>query len=217
MQKTIGQALNQFWFEYRKGIVTGTLARRIVIQTQRREASQSINNAISKLGSGKFSNEAMDYGRLHETSAIEALWDEFSQVHVEPEMHQAGLCIDGSLPVLGGSPDVLLSCVCCSSTYGQRAYFVGEAKCPFRLRHSGIVAWRDLEYLTENCELRTNHTYNYQQNVYCGIFKAIKCLFIIWTPYGHLTLEIPFDEGLFKTIKKSVKYYYFTHYVKTFF
>ena len=215
-QKTRLQADNPFWFEYRKGLVTGTLGRRIVIQAQRRETSQSLNNAISKFGNGRFTNEAMEYGKLSEQSAVLALWEEFEAAHVDPQMHQSGLCIDPTLPILAGSPDIILSCLCCSKN-GERCYVIGECKCPHRLRHIGIQGWRDLEYLTDEGKLRQNHSYNYQQNIYCGIYEASKCLFIIWTPHGHITLEIPFDEALFKTIKESTEYYYFNHYVKNFF
>ena len=212
--RTRNQSQDASWFEYRKCLITGTVIQRVVNAVKRETSSSSLNEAISKFGYRKFTCEAIEYGLKNEVNALNALWIEFSKNHVAPQQHKVGICLDPELPIIGGSPDLILSCVYCSSIPGERYYFIAEAKCPFKLRDSGIKNWRDLAYLTENCELKKNHSYYYQQNLYCGITGYKHCYFIIWTPQGHLTLKIEFDEELFSLMKVSARKYYFNHYIK---
>ena len=211
---TKNQSLDASWFEYRKSLITGTVIQRVVNAVKKETSSTSLNESISKFGYKKFTCEAMEYGLNNEVHALNALWEEFSQSHVSPQQHKVGICLDPELPILGGSPDLILSCECCSSTPGQRHYFIAEAKCPFKLRQSGIKSWRELSYLTENCELKKNHTYYYQVTLYCGVTDYKHCLFIIWTPQGHLTLKLEFDQQLFSLMKSCARDYYFNYYIK---
>ena len=215
-EKTKNQSECPNWHLYRQAIITGTLVKRICSFVQKpKNSSTSLNKAISKFGQGKFTNEALQWGITNEEKGIKVLWDYFKKNHKEPKLHKIGLCLDKELAFLGGSPDCVLTCEnCCCE--GKKVY-IGEVKCPFRLRYSGISAWTTLEYLTENCELKKNHTYYYQQNLYAGINEASLTYFVIWTPYGHLIIPIQFDPELYALIRKSAEKYYFEHYVKEFF
>ena len=215
-ERTKDQSLGTSWFEYRKGLITGTIIQRVVNAVKKGTSSPKLNEAISKFGYRKFTCAAIEYGLKNEVNALNALWDEFSQNHTSPQQHKVGICLDIDLPILGGSPDMILSCQCCSTIPGERYYFIAEAKCPFTLRETGIKGWRYLPYLTETCELNKNHTYYYQQTLYCGVTGYKHCFFIIWTPDGHLTLKLEFDEELFICMKSSAEDYYFKHYIKDF-
>ena len=214
---TKDQSLDAVWFEYRKALITGTTIQRVVNAVKKGTSSANLNETISKFGYKNFTCPAIEYGLKNEVNALDVLWTEFSQNHTSPQKQKLGLCLDVKLPILGGSPDLILSCECCGDGEGERYYYVVEAKCPYKLRQSGIKGWRDLQYLTKNCELKKNHSYYFQQTLYCGILGYKKCLFIIWTPDGHLTLKIDFDEALFSEMRMSAEAYYFTNYINDFF
>ena len=69
----------------------------------------------------------------------------------------------------------------------------------------------------ENSELKPTHPYYYQITLYCGLMNASLGYFVIWTPAGHLFLELPFNVELFNLIRNSAKKYFYEHYVKNFF
>ena len=214
-EKTKDQSHSPHWFLYRKCCVTGTLAKRIVSAIQHQKPSIPLNKAISKFGQGNFSNEAMKYGLDNEKNGIDALWKEFKKAHKTPKLHKTGICIHKNLPFLAGTPDCILSCEnCCSS---EVKYFIGEIKCPFRLRDSGIGGWKTLEYLTENSELKQSHPYYFQQTLYCGLNNASLCYFVIWAPDGNIILEIKFDKDLYNLIESSAEKYFYEYYAPQFY
>ena len=218
--KTKNQSESPFWHLYRQGVITGTLVKRVVNFIEKHTPSSpknsiSIDKSISKLSNRSFTNDAISYGLQNEAKGIEVLWDFFKKHHKQPKLHKSGLIIDTELAYLGGSPDVLLTCQDCCGI-GEKI-FVGEIKCPYRLKSSGIGGWSTLEYLTKNCHLKKNHSYYYQTTLYCGLTNSNYAFFVVWSPHGHLIIPIEFDENLYISIKRSVKKYYFDHYLQNFF
>lgn len=212
--QTRTQSESALWFEHRKGCITGTIANRIV--NNKDKNSESLNRAITKFNiSSKSYIPAINFGKLHESDGINTLWNEFKNSHRNAKIIKVGLCLDPEQPYIAGSPDIMLSCEnCCNE--GQKLA-IGEIKCPYRLRNSGISEWRQLEYLTDTGELKQNHPYYYQQNLYCGITKVANCFFHVWTPSGQMTINVPFDDKLFQLIKKKAELYYFKYYLSNFY
>ena len=135
-RKTRLQSECSSWFIYRQGCISGTISRQVVNCIQRDTFSIPLNKAISKTGQRPFSNEACRYGLENEKQGIEVLWIQFKKSHRYPKLQKSGIRTDKDLAYLTGSPDIILSCEnCCCD--GVR-YFVGEVKCPFRLKESGI-------------------------------------------------------------------------------
>lgn len=215
-ERTKNQSQSNVWFMYRQAIITGTIIRRVIKAVEKGKSDENLNKAISKFGDG-FTCEAIEYGLANENNALRILWKEFCKDHYLPLSHKVGLCLDPELPILGGSPDLIFSCMCCSNEENKRHFFICEAKCPFKLKDSGITEWRKLPYLTENCELDKNHSYYHQLMLYCGVMGYTQSLFIIWTPEGHLTLKLDFDEDLFDLMRRCAKEYYFKFYLEEFF
>ena len=215
-EKTKLQSLAEEWKLYRQGLITGTVIKRVMMSIKHeKESSQALNRSISKFWGNSYSNEAMKYGVFHEKDGIQVLWEYFNKKHQNTSMVNPGIVIHETLPFVGGSPDVLFYCEnCCGE--GKKV-IVGEVKCPFRLTHSGIAAAHTLEYLDENSTLKKSHSYFYQQNLYCGLTNASACYFIIWTPNGHLILEIDFDSALYQSMEIAAKKYFYEKYVTDFF
>ena len=142
-----------FWFMYRQCCITGSSAKRVVSAAKKNKKLPGLDKAISKFDSDFYTNEAMLWGVNNEKQGIEVLWNDFKSHHHQPELHYVGICMDSDIPFLSGSPDIILSCINCCKLSGT-FYAVGEIKCPWRLKDSGIDDWRNLDYLTENCELK---------------------------------------------------------------
>ena len=215
-QKTKNQSENENWFLYRQATISGTIAKRVVTQIKREKTSIPLNRSISKFRSRGFTCPAIEYGTSNKKKGIDVLWTQFKKDHHMAKMYKMGLVVDTELPFLCGTPDIVFSCENCCIPQKIR-YFVGGIKCPYRLKDVGLQDWKSLEYINENSELKPTHPYYYQITLYCGLMNASLGYFVIWTPAGHLFLEVPFNVELFNLIRNSAKKYFYEHYVKNFF
>ena len=208
--RTLTQAKTRWWHVYRQGVVTGTLCLRVVNQAKKNQNNPKLNKSISKFYTSSFTTEAMLWGLSHENDGIQSVYNLFRKSHSGVQIHRSGLIIYPNLPILGGSPDALISCECCHK------YHVIEVKAPFRLQN-GISNWPILEYMTKDKTLRKTHSHYAQITLYLGITGTKIGYFCVWAPDGAIVLEIKFDEEYFLNIVKSTESYYFKHYLPTFF
>ena len=70
-ERSRAQSKSKFWYIYRRGVVTSTLAKRIIGQNLKNEQSNKINKAILKQWGSNFTNEAMTYGIENEVNGIQ--------------------------------------------------------------------------------------------------------------------------------------------------
>ena len=208
--RTLAQAKTRWWHIYRKGLITGTLCSRVVNQAKKNVNNPKLNKSISKFHTSLFTTEAMLWGTSHENAGIHAVYNFFRKSHSGVQIHRTGLIIYPKLPILGGSPDAMMTCECCN-----RKCLI-EIKAPFRLQN-GIANWPILEYLTSEKTLRKTHSHYSQIQTYLGITETKIGYFAVWAPDGAIIIEIKFDESYFLNIVKSVEFYYFNHYLPTFF
>ena len=203
------QSKSHFWFLYKRCILTGTLAKRIISQNQKNCSNPKLNRSITRLFPGNFKNEAMEYGILNEKRALDLFYKEFGSMHIKSTMHTSGLVLYSKAPFIGGSPDGLITCNCCTEPY------LVEVKCPYRLKDTGLQNWRILEYLDEQQCLRRTHTYFNQINLYQGILGLKKAFFVIYARDEIIVKLIHFDNIFFDFQIKNLKEYYFKHYLPT--
>ena len=104
----------------------------------------------------------MLYGMEYEEIARHLLFNSFQMKHEDARVITNGIVLYKHAPWIGGSPDAILSCSC----HGQ---FLVKIECPFRLKDTGVENWEILEYLDEEQNLKRNHTYFNQVNLYQGI------------------------------------------------
>ena len=144
---------------------------------------------------------------VNESIGLHTFFDHYKGLHINVRFHSAGLTLYKDAPYIGGSPDGLISCDCCSETV------LLEVKCPFRLAQTGISNWKLLEYLDECQTLRRNHTYFHQINLYLGIFDLKKAHFIIYAKGKVISQIIHFDKEFFDFQIRNLKEYYLTQYL----
>ena len=200
------QSKSQYWFWYRKSVVTGTLCKRVLNQAARNENNIKLNKSIAKTFQRSFSNEAMDYGVQMEEKALRMFTQQFCKNHINGKITNMGLILSKSLPFVGASLDGYATCDCCNPS-------VIEIKSPFRIRETGLAAASVLEYLDENSKLRTSHSYYHQINLYMGIAQCESTFFIIYAKDDIMVQKINFDPTFFQEQLSKIKMYYLTHYL----
>ena len=205
-QRTKLQSKSEYWFWYRKSVITGTICKRVLGQATRNENNIKLNKSIAKTFQRNFSNEAMEYGVQMEEKALKMFSQQFCKNHINGKIDNMGLILSKSLPFIGASLDGYATCDCCNPS-------VIEIKSPFRLRESGLTAANVLEYLDENNKLRTSHSYYHQINLYMGVTQCESTFFIIYAKDDILVQKINFDPTFFQEQLSKIKMYYLTHYL----
>ena len=70
-----------------------------------------------------------------------------------------------------------------------------------------------LENLNGELKLKRNHKYYTQVQGLLGVTGARWCDFVVYTSKGMSIEGIPFDDDYWKTLKGTLKSYYFTHFL----
>ena len=201
------QSESNFWYFYRRCVITGTLCKRVIAQNCKNESNDKLNRYITKTFKSVFTNEAMDYGIKNEQKALDLCFKDFAHKHQNAKMVKTGLVLHKDFSFVAGSPDGLLTCDCCSKP------FLVEVKCPFRLKHTGITNWQILEYFDINQCLKTSHTYFNQINLYQGLLEIETAFFVVYAKNEIIVKTINFDKIFFDYQMKNICEYYFKHYL----
>ena len=205
--RTKEQSNSPAWFLYKRSIITGTSCKYVLNQNLKNVVNVKLNQRLTRTFQSNFKTEAMIYGIANESIALDVFLKGFKIKHKNARIHTTGLTLYKEAPYIGGSPDGFVSCDCCPQPV------LVETKAPFRLREVGLTSWRLLEYLDEGQNLRKNHSYYHQINLYLGIFNLQKAYFIVYAKQGVLSKVINFDKEFFEYQIKNLKEYYLTKYL----
>lgn len=208
--RTRGQSENGFWYLYRRAVITGTLARRVIRQNLRGEPNLKLNRAISKFSRTTYTNDAMRYGVFSEEKGVEAFLKIYKKAHKDVKIRNTGVILHSTLPYIGASPDAIVSCSC-----HQPALI--EIKAPYRLKSVGLNpdGWNILEYLDNEKKLKKSHQYFNQLNLYQGITQIHVAYFVVYANDGIIVDKIVFDEEFFNYQISNIKNYYDKYYLPT--
>lgn len=208
--RTKGQSQNTFWYLYRRAVITGTIARRVIIQNLRDEPNLKLNQIISKFYKSTYTNEAMQYGISNEVRGLKMFLKKYKKDHNDVKINNTGVVLHRKLPYIGGSPDGLVSCSC----HVNQPVLV-EIKSPYRLKSVGLHpdGWRILEYLDNEKRLKKSHPYFNQINLYQGITQIRIGYFVVYARDEIIIDKIEFDEDFFNYQITNIKKYYEKHYL----
>lgn len=98
-KETIGQAENKHWHQARTGLITASVFKRACRCTKPEGLLKSI---LYPCGNAK--SEAIAYGRTHEKDAV-ALYELLKKCTDDVAVEETGLHIHKDMPLLGASPD----------------------------------------------------------------------------------------------------------------
>ena len=205
--RTKSQSESNYWYLYRRCVISGTLCKRVIAQNCKNETNEKLNRSITKPFKSTFTNEAMTYGITNEQKALDLCLKNFAQKHKNAKMIKTGLVLHKDFNFIGGSPDGVLTCDCCLKP------FLVEVKCPFRLKETGLTNWSILEYFNINQTLKTSHTYFNQINLYQGLLQIETAFFVVYAKNEIIVKTINFDKVFFDYQIKNICEYYFKHYL----
>ena len=83
------------------------------------------------------------------------------------------------------------------------------------MKDTGIENWSILEYFDKDQNLKRNHTYFNQINLYQGILGIQDAFFIVYAKGKIIIKEIKFDESFFDYQIKNISQYYMDFYLPT--
>ena len=88
--------------------------------------------------------EAVKWGTLHESDAIQSFEMHESPNHIDKVVHKCGLFLKNNMPYIGATPDAIAICKC----HGQA---VLEVKCPLSIRNDNILnKWAETHFLKKD-------------------------------------------------------------------
>ena len=122
-QETRAQSQSKFWFKQRTGRVTASKMK-AVCHTNLAHLSHSLIKTICCPEEFTFSSKQTAYNSKNEKKAPELYYKTSVKDHVDFKLSESGLVINPKWPVIGASPDGVVSCICCGKG-------VLAIKCPY--------------------------------------------------------------------------------------
>ena len=139
---------------------------------------------------------ALKYSISMESVAVNCFRDLVSEKHSNFQLKECGLFLDRSFPVIGASPDRIVSCSCCAKS-------CLEVRCPININHTSLNDPRiDLQRSNGNLSLKRNHRYHTQCQMQMAFTGLKTCYFFVWTPHGSFLETIDFDAEFWDIFSK---------------
>jgi len=133
-EHTRGQSDNQSWYTFRKGVITASKVHDVLTKVKKLKKGDtgSINTfALNQKISGNYFTSpnipALKYGRVMEVEAANSFYEKIKGIHNGLEFHECGLFLDVTHPIIGASPDRIMTCKCPACV---------EIKCPYSINHT---------------------------------------------------------------------------------
>lgn len=143
---------------------------------------------------------------MNEKKALEVYMQHMKNRHVAFELHQCGLFLSPSYPMLGASPDGVVTCKCCGSG-------IVEVKCPYSAAQEPlmdlILSGRScLQVINNEVMLDRKHEYYYQIQLQLLMSKRNFCDFVVWSAGDWFCERITFDNSFIQnTIPKALDFF----------
>ena len=146
-----------------------------------------------------------------EDQAANSFFEAMKTDHKNLKLKTCGLFIDKSIPIIGASPDRIMTCDCCPPA-------CVEIKCPYSINYTTP---RDenisLPYLTKDIQINKKHKYYTQCVVQMGVTELRHTYFFVWTPHRHVIDHLDFEPKLWEDMKDKIATYYDKYYLRTIF
>ena len=199
------QSLSKNWMLHRAGRITASTCYQ-VSHTKIDNPSKSLIAQLMQYEACSSGNDKYTrYGKKLEPSARDCYRNLISKQHGHLKVIESGFHVRAICPLLGASPDGIVSCSCHSDR-------VLEIKCPFKYQH-GLKGWEnDKDFpIISSMQMKSNHRYYYQiqlQMLLCGKDHGD---FFVYSPAGpdeYLLVTVSRDDELLENLVNdlSVKF-----------
>ena len=168
------QARCKLWEVHRAGRVTASNLR-ATVHTNANNPSRSLIKRICYPEACKF---ATAWGCQHEVDAVQDFLDGFFLEHSDVNFDNYGLVLNTKYPLMGASPDGIITCSC----YGKSLI---EVKYPYNCNKQLFADLEGnkgfcLKQINEKIQLDKAHSYYYQMQCQLKICELDTCYFVVW-------------------------------------
>ena len=207
---THGQSENSLWYDFRKCVVTASIAHDAQTKVAKLEKDMTPDfwSLFQKVCGNAFVSPnipALKYGREMEPIAATKFIDIFSKTHKNIKVDTCGLYLHSSFPFIGASPDGIVHCSCCESA-------CLEIKCPYSINYTSPtnldLKLPYLKFESDKFSLNKNHKYFTQCQLQMAVTNTKKCYFFVWTSHGYIVDEIDFDKEFCDLLLNRLKKFY---------
>ncbi|CAN7993992.1 unnamed protein product [Ixodes hexagonus] len=206
---TRSQASSSKWHDYRKGVVTASIAHtcftRATTFLQSAPTATILPFLNLVLRTSSVCTPAMKAGIANEGKAKKDYLEFLAKHKHLASMREVGFTLSGKLPILGCSPDgvVTFTCECCE---GQEVLL--EVKCPTKLENSFTNFEKQKRSLKRE--------YRAQVNVQMGILSITKAHVFVWTEQEtkenhYCQCELSFERSLYEDLCSRITKLYNEH------
>ena len=212
---TCGQSDNDMWFEYRRGMITGSIIHDVYTRTETitttNNRSKNIGPLLSRLtGQTQLNSDlpSLKYGRLTEPEALQCYKKLLIRMgHHHVKIDACGLFVLAETPYIGASPDSLVTCSCCGNG-------LVEIKCPSSISHLKPQV-DNVSYLEEKDDgsvgLKVNDRYYSQIQTEMAVTNRSWCDLFVYTRHGNFLERIIFNENKWSSLLENAKYFMKEH------
>ena len=181
-----------------------------LISARKRHHENFVN---SLLHPKPFTSRYTNHGIKYEPVALEQYQKYMHSIRRPVKVLKSGLVVSLDAPYLGASPDGKVIDNGCSIAFG-----LSEVKCPeTKFLVTPLDACSDSNFFLENVngepKLKRGHNYYTQVQGLMGVTGAQWCDFMVYTSKGMSIERIPFDREYWNNLKRTLKSYYFTHFL----
>ncbi len=226
-ESTVGQSVNDQWFDLRVNRITASVAHRVVTRmaTLARESNTDMSNIVQAVTSHTDISHLPDvaWGIQQESKAKKDYVLVESLLHQNLKVDLHGLEIFEANPFLACSSDGIVSFKCKQHMNGLGNEWLIEIKCPGSFRdkspHEAAVAVCGVKFVDGKWVLQPNHKYYCQIMMQLGIMGLSHCDFVVHTKQGNLKVNVEFNEHKFQEIINTLglfgKEYLFPHLISS--
>lgn len=135
-QSTRGQSANVEWVKQRTGRMTASVMHSVLSHVSDDEVHGSVASVVEGIMgyADPFTSKATSHGKMREGEVHKRYAKEMVKTHHSLKVTQSGLWLLEEYPLIGASPDGVVTCSCCPDR-------LLEIKCPYKHRFSTVAQY----------------------------------------------------------------------------
>ena len=191
------------WYSHREGRLTGSIMGKVLKFRMSNKMDNSLVRSVLSKSHDEINAPALNYGRDYEPVARTLYLEEKNkECHTKLTIAETGLVIDPTVPIMGASPDGIISCACCEKA-------ILEIKC-CHSRQNELV--KDIAqsgtyhvYLDGNGDMKLKETSPWYSQIVAemAITGCERGVLVVFTNKGIESCDVQFSPDHWQTLKQK--------------
>ena len=181
---TRSQTLSDLWHNERKLRICASIMKTVC----HRKRDMNVKSFIpSKLSPKAINSLAINYGKVHEDTAIRCYIEYQKDRGIQLTVCKCGLYINPAIPWLAATPDSIVEI--------DQEMGCLEVKCPFlcKTKQIAVAALEQSSFCLQSndgmLQLKRTHQYFYQVQTQLFVTRLLWCDFVLWSPSDVIYVE----------------------------